>query len=168
MKVSFRFPLVIMTPKSLLRHPKVISPVSDLVQGTFQEVLDDSCDPELVNRVLLCSGKVYYELLAYRQTADRSDTALIRVEQLYPFCAEKIGPCLGRYPQVSQITWVQEEPRNYGAWTYMRERFSSNFPPLDFHYCGRPENASIATGSFKHYQQEQKKLIEDAFATSFG
>ena len=162
-KRSFRSPLVIMTPKSLLRHPEVIAPVSDLAQGSFQQVLDDSCDPGPVCRVLLCSGKVYYDLVAHRQAVGRTDTAVIRVEQLYPFPDRMIDSCLKRYPQAREITWLQEECRNSGAWGYMRERFSSHFPSLDLQCSARDDLASGATGSFRRHQQEQKALIEGAF-----
>jgi 2-oxoglutarate dehydrogenase E1 component len=162
-KLSFRKPLIIMTPKSLLRHPKVISPVADFVKGNFQEVLDDSCGPDKVERVLLCSGKVYYDLLAQREAAGRADAALIRIELLYPFPNRAIGACLEKYTRAGNVTWIQEEPRNSGAWAYMRERFSLHFPQIDLQYFGREESASSATGSFKQYQEEQKELIEGAF-----
>jgi 2-oxoglutarate dehydrogenase E1 component len=162
-KVGFRKPLIIMTPKSLLRHPKAISPVADFVKGSFQEVFDDSCDPDKVERVLLCSGKVYYDLLAHREATGRVDAALIRVELLYPFPDRALGACLEKYTRAVNVTWIQEEHRNSGAWAYMRERFSLHFPQIDLHYLGRDESASSATGSFKQYQEEQKELIEGAF-----
>jgi 2-oxoglutarate dehydrogenase E1 component len=162
-KLSFRKPLIIMTPKSLLRHPKVISGVTDLVEGSFQEVLDDSCDPDKVERVLLCSGKVYYDLLAQREATGRADAALIRIELLYPFPDRALGACLEKYTRAGNVTWIQEEHRNSGAWAYMRERFSLHFSKIDLQYFGRDESASSATGSFKQYQEEQKELIEGAF-----
>jgi 2-oxoglutarate dehydrogenase E1 component len=155
-----------MTPKSLLRHPKVISPISDLVDGRFVEVLDDSSDPGRIDRILLCSGKVYYDLLAQREACECAGTAVIRMEQLYPFPHRALGVCLERYSHLSEVTWVQEEPRNYGAWTYMHERFGSYFPRIDLRYLGRGESASSEPGSFKQYQAQQKKLVEDAFSLS--
>ena len=161
-KMSCRKPLIIMTPKSLLRHPKVVSAVTELAEGGFQEVLDDSCDPDQVERVLLCSGKVYYDLLARRQDTGRTDSATIRVELLYPFPDQSLGACMERYPRAGTVTWIQEEQRNSGAWAYMRERFSSHFPQIDLQYIGRQERAASATGLFRQFQEEQKKLIEDA------
>lgn len=162
-KLGFRKPLIIMTPKSLLRHPKVISVIGDLAKGGFQEVLEDSHDPDKIDRVLLCSGKVYYDLLAQHEAADQNNVALIRVELLYPFPDRAIGACLEKYAGAQQIVWLQEEPRNLGAWSYMRERFSLHFPQIDLQYMGRDENASSDTGSFKQYRQEQKQLVESAF-----
>jgi 2-oxoglutarate dehydrogenase E1 component len=152
-----------MTPKSLLRHPKVISAVTDFVEGSFQEVLDDSCDPALVDRVLLCSGKVYYDLLAQREATGQANVALIRIELLYPFPESSLGACLEKYAGASNVSWIQEEHRNSGAWAYMRERFSLHFPKINLQYVGRDESATSATGSFKQYQKEQKNLVEGAF-----
>jgi len=162
-KLKCRKPLIIMTPKSLLRHPKVISALTDFIEGSFQEVLDDSCDPGHVERILLCSGKIYYELLAQREATGQADTALIRVELLYPFPDSSLGACLEKYAGATNVAWIQEEHRNSGAWAYMRERFSLHFPQINLQYLGRDESASSATGSFKQYQEEQKKIIEGAF-----
>ncbi len=162
-KAGYRKPLIIMSPKSLLRHPKVISPLADLAEGCFYELIDDSLDPEQVERVILCSGKVYYDLIAQRDAAGLTNVALIRIELLYPFPDREIDASLAKYTNTNQVTWVQEEPRNSGAWTYMHEKFMLHFPQIDLKYFGREENASGATGSFKQYQQEQKKLVEDAF-----
>ncbi|KPK37218.1 MAG: hypothetical protein AMJ65_15130 [Phycisphaerae bacterium SG8_4] len=161
-KMSCRKPLILMTPKSLLRHPKVISSVSELSEGGFQEVLDDSCEPEQIKRVLLCSGKVYYDLLARRQETGRADSAIIRAEMLYPFPERTMRGCIEKYAKADVVIWVQEEQKNCGAWAYMRERFSSHFPQVDLEYIGRDESASSATGLFRQFQAEQKKLIEDA------
>jgi 2-oxoglutarate dehydrogenase E1 component len=167
-KVKFRKPLVIMTPKSLLRHAKVISSVTDLVEGGFEQVIDDSCEPGQVEMVLLCSGKIYYDLVAQREAVGCTNAALIRVEQLYPFVQGRLKECLVKYSQAHDIVWVQEEPRNCGAWGYMRDRFSVHFPRVDLKYYGRAESASSATGSFKQYQGEQKKLVEFAFESAAG
>ena len=163
-KVSFRKPLVIMTPKSLLRHAKVVSSLGDFTEGRYMEVLDDSLDPGAVEQVLLCSGKVYYDLLAQRESTGATDTALIRVEQLYPFPDRALAACLERYPQAREITWVQEEPRNFGPWSYIHERFATHFPQIELHYVGRPECPSGGTGSSKEFQQEQKRLVAGAFS----
>ncbi len=163
MKLNFRRPLILMTPKSLLRHPRVVSPLSELTEGGFQEVLGDSCEPDKIGRILLCSGKIFYDLVAQREASGRMDTALIRMEQLYPFPDTALRTCLEKYPSVREVTWVQEEPRNYGAWAYMHEHFPLYFPQISLHYFGRDQSASSETGSFKQYQAEQKKLVEDAF-----
>ena len=152
-----------MTPKSLLRHPKVISGAADFVDGSFKEVLDDSCDPAKVDRILLCSGKVYYDLLTQRESINIENVAIIRIELLYPFPERSLAACLEKYKQVDNITWIQEEHKNSGAWTYMHERFLLHFPRIKLNYSGRGESASSATGSFKQYQKEQKKLVGGAF-----
>jgi 2-oxoglutarate dehydrogenase E1 component len=161
-KMSCRKPLIIMTPKSLLRHPKVVSAITELAEGGFQEVLDDLCDCGQVERVLLCSGKVYYDLLARRQDTGRTDSAIVRLELLYPFPEQSLGACMERYTNADAVVWVQEEHKNYGAWAYMRERFSSSFPQIKLQYVGRDESAASATGLHRQFQTEQKKLIEDA------
>lgn len=162
-KATFRKPLIIMTPKSLLRHQKVVSTVTDLAQGHFKEVINDICDPDQVERVLLCSGKVYYDLLAHREAISNTNTALIRFELLYPFPGSAIKESLKKYSRAREFIWIQEEPRNAGAWTYICENFALHFSDIDLRYFGRDENATSATGSFRQYQQEQKKLVEGAF-----
>lgn len=162
-KLPFRKPLVLMTPKSLLRHAKVISPLSDLVSSGLREVLDDTIDPAQVERIVLCSGKIYYDLAGQRETMNREDVALIRVEMLYPFPEAAIRACLKRYSRAHEIAWVQEEPRNFGVWTYMQDRFSIHFPEVDLRYFGRDESACGATASLTQFQGEQKQLIEGAF-----
>jgi 2-oxoglutarate dehydrogenase E1 component len=164
-KLNFRKPLIIMAPKSLLRHAKVISDVTELAEGSFQEVLGDSFDPDQTDRILLCSGKIYYDLIAHRESSGHTNVALIRVEQLCPFPDSAIASCLEKYT-TRNITWIQEEPRNCGGWTFMREAFSRHFPQIDLQYFGRDENASNATGSFKQYQEEQKKLVKLAFESA--
>jgi 2-oxoglutarate dehydrogenase E1 component len=165
-RLRSRKPLVLMTPKSLLRHPKVVSPLSDLAEGAFREVLDDTIDPTQVERVLLCSGKVYYDLVSQREATHREDVALIRVEMLYPFPDGAIGACLEKYSHAQEILWVQEEPRNFGAWTYMRDRFSLYFADVELHYSGRDESACGATASLTQFQGEQKRLAERAFGVA--
>jgi len=162
-KAPYRKPLVIMTPKSLLRHAQAVSGLPELVRGCFQAVLDDTCEPGAVRRVLLCSGKVYYELLARREEVGRQDTALVRVEQLYPFPEWALTTCFDRYEHLEDVHWVQEEPKNGGAWNYMHEQFQTHFPAVALRYHGRPESGSSATGAFKQYQREQTQLIMEAF-----
>lgn len=164
-KVRFRKPLIIMAPKSLLRHAKVVSSLSELAEGGFQAVLDDSCDPEPVKRLLLCSGKIYYELLDRRESAGRTDTAIVRLEQLYPFHEKAVRACLEKYHGAQELLWVQEEPKNHGAWTYICERWGACFPESNLRYCGRGESASGGAGAFKQFQAEQGRLIDAAFET---
>ncbi len=118
---GLRKPLVVMTPKSLLRHPKVISTVDDLASGVFQPVLDDATvrDPAAIKRILACTGKVYYELLAARDARKASDIAIVRIEQLYPFPEAEFAAVLRRYANATHVVWAQEEPRNMGAWAFV-------------------------------------------------
>jgi len=162
-KAGFRKPLVLMTPKSLLRHPKVVSPIGELAEGAFSEVLEDSCEPDNIEKILLCSGKIYYDLIAQRNETDNDSTALIRIEQFYPFPEQALGSCLEKYSHVPNVTWIQEEPKNYGAWSYINESFRTYLPQINLKYLGRDESSSSATGSFKQHEAEQKKLVEDAF-----
>ena len=165
-KAGFRKPLVIMTPKSLLRRPEAVSVLSDLAEGGFEQVLDDSVDPGGVVDLILCSGKVYYDLDAKRQQLGRTDTAVIRIEQLYPLPDRRLEEVLQKYKGVRSVRWVQEEPRNAGGWSYMHERFSQRFPQIDLKYCGRGEGASSAGGSFKQYRRAQDWLIAEALGIS--
>ncbi|HYO80426.1 MAG TPA: 2-oxoglutarate dehydrogenase E1 component, partial [Bryobacteraceae bacterium] len=160
-------PLVLFTPKSLLRSPKAVSHLEDLTDGRFEEVLDDSTvDPSAVKRVLFCSGKVYYELAAAREERKAHDVAIVRVEQMYPFPQSRIEEVLRQFSPATEVYWVQEEPRNMGGWRFMHENFlavleSSRRVPR---YAGRPEYASPAAGTSKRHEQEQSELINDAFA----
>lgn len=166
---KWRKPLVVMTPKSLLRHPEVQCKVDDLTQDRFHRVLGD---PELTNaqkvkRVLLCSGKVYYDLIAKRRELEREDIAIVRIEQFYPFCDKSLSRALQDYDPETPITWVQDEPENMGAWWFLRVHFGNQLlgsHPLSV-VC-RPPSASPATGSSNSHKQEQKKLIESAFDDS--
>jgi 2-oxoglutarate dehydrogenase E1 component len=158
---SWRKPLVVMTPKSLLRHPKVISTLDDCANGSFQRIL---LDPNIksAKRVLLCTGKIFYELDKFREEKQRSDVAIIRVEQLYPLRVEQLQNALTPCPADVPVVWVQEEPENMGAWRYMLVRFGKklNRPFSGIH---RPESASPATGSAASHKSEQMELIEAAF-----
>jgi multifunctional 2-oxoglutarate metabolism enzyme len=159
-----RKPLVIFTPKSLLRHPRATSTIQDFSSGGFQEILDDTVDPTNVTRVVFCSGKVYYDLLAAREQRKAEHVALVRVEQLYPFAATQAKEILGRYAASSEVVWAQEEPRNMGAWRVMRESMEPLLEATsrELRYVGRPESASPATGSGKRHQQEQAEIVNDA------
>ena len=164
MKAGYRRPMVIMSPKSLLRHPRALSPVIDLTRKHFRQVLDDKCAPEPVTHLLICSGKVYYDLKAKQDYMETKTTAIIRLEQLYPFPKQSLQTCLARYPHVRQVTWVQEEPKNYGAWGAIRDRFITHFPAIDLQYVGRDESASSAAGSSRLHKEQQEQLVKEAFA----
>jgi 2-oxoglutarate dehydrogenase E1 component len=161
MRRNFRKPLVVMTPKSLLRSKVAASPLEEFTTGRFQEVIDDmQADPLRVKRVLLCSGKVYYDLVEQRSAEKVNDVALLRVEQFYPFPAEQLRRDLGRYRRASECVWVQEESMNMGGWTFMDSRLRALGHPCE--YVGRDASASPATGSHSIHNREQKELVEAA------
>jgi 2-oxoglutarate dehydrogenase E1 component len=167
---NFRKPLILMTPKSLLRHKLAVSFVSEFTEGRFHPVLGDpeQASPERVRRVLLCSGKVYYDLLLARGERKADDVAIVRVEQLYPFPAREIREALAPYPASAELYWVQEEPQNMGSWFFMEQRLARALDRRAVHYAGRDEAASPATGSYKVHQSEQTELINRAFAKPHG
>jgi 2-oxoglutarate dehydrogenase E1 component len=157
----FRKPLVVMSPKSMLRHPLCVSPLDDLTKGGFREVLGDGyADPKKVKKVLLCTGKVYYDLLEEQQKNSRTDVALIRVEQLHPFPAKQVTALLSQYPKTAKAYWVQEEPENMGYWTYILRAIGQG----KLEVISRKLSASPATGFLKVHNQEQAGLIQRAFA----
>ncbi|MEO8315077.1 MAG: 2-oxoglutarate dehydrogenase E1 component, partial [Pseudomonadota bacterium] len=163
---ALRKPLVVMTPKSLLRHEMSVSSLADLTNGGFATVIDevDEINPTLVQRVVFCSGKVYFDLLKARRAASLRDVALVRIEQLYPFPTQAYEAVLRRYPQLREVVWCQEEPQNQGAWYAIRHRLEG---PLvkDKHtllYSGRAHAAAPATGIAKIHEAEQRELVEAA------
>jgi 2-oxoglutarate dehydrogenase E1 component len=165
MKRNFRKPLILMTPKSLLRHKRAVSPVEDVVSGHFHEILDDArIDPAGVRRVLLCSGKVYYDLLEQREAGQADHVAIVRVEQLAPLADEVLKQVLERYGRAREWAWVQEESQNMGAWSFIEPRLRALGYPCA--YVGRDASASPATGSLHVHQHEQKELVEAALAGS--
>src|SRR5690606_1441135 len=122
-----RKPLIVITPKSLLRHERCVSPMEDLTNGKFRRILaDPHVDPPSVRKVILCSGKVYYDLLNHQEEKHKTDIAILRVEQLYPLQEEDLRQAIAAYPNQQKVVWVQEEPENMGAWWYIRARFSGN------------------------------------------
>jgi 2-oxoglutarate decarboxylase len=166
MRDEKRIPLVVMTPKSILRHPGSASRAQDLAEGEFQLLLDDPdvSDKRSVTRVLLCTGKVYYDLVAEQKKRKNPHVAILRVEQLYPYPEWHLSSTIETYPRIEEICWVQEEPRNMGAWHYISRQISHLLPfGRDFRYIGRPESASPAAGSLKIYHKEQKALVDAAF-----
>ncbi len=159
---EFRLPLVVFTPKSLLRHPRCVSSLEDFAEGTrFQEVFDDAdADPKKVKRVLFCTGKIYYELLDRKEADNRDDVAIVRLEQLYPLPIDTLWSIIQKYDQADEHFWVQEEPENMGAWSYLRRTFKLARTRL----IAREEGASTATGFAKQHQREQQAIIDWAFA----
>jgi 2-oxoglutarate dehydrogenase E1 component len=161
---NWRKPLIVFTPKSLLRHPKVISTLEDCARGKFQRVLPDDSKSENVKRILICTGKVFYDLAAYREEHKRNDVAIIRLEQLYPLRAGFLEQALKSYAQHTPALWVQEEPANMGAWRYLHEKFGKHlFGRFPFAPVSRFESASPATGSSHAHKFEQENLVRRAF-----
>jgi 2-oxoglutarate dehydrogenase E1 component len=159
-KWDFRKPLVIFTPKSLLRHPEAVSKVSDLTEGGFQEIIDDSyVNAKDVKRLIMCTGKVYYDLRAKQQKDKRKDVAIVRLEQLYPMPEEQSWKLLEKYKNAEKV-WVQEEPKNMGAFTFLRRYVQFD----DFKLIARKSSASPATGYASVHAQEQAKIVNNAFA----
>jgi 2-oxoglutarate dehydrogenase E1 component len=157
----FRKPLVVFTPKSLLRHPKCVSNVDAFTKGGFMELIDDeNASAKEVKRVVFCSGKVYYDLLDRKEKEDRKDVALVRLEQLYPFPQKQIDAVVAKYATAKEIVWVQEEPENMGAWTYLLRVWKK----VKLHLVSRAESASPATGSHKQHDKEQHEIVDRVFA----
>jgi 2-oxoglutarate dehydrogenase E1 component len=156
---NFRIPLVVMTPKSLLRHPACVSSKADFIKGGFKEVIDDaSADAKKVKRVLFCSGKIFFDLLKKQQDENRSDVAIVRVEQLFPYPQKQLQAIRKKYAK-AQFAWVQEEPKNMGAWTFLL-RWDENF---DLKLFSRKSSASPATGFSKVHAKEQEEIVKNAF-----
>ncbi|MCA9858893.1 MAG: 2-oxoglutarate dehydrogenase E1 component [Thermomicrobiales bacterium] len=158
-------PLVVMTPKSLLRNPAAASELKDLVQGTFQMVMDDAINTETksVTRLVLCSGKVAVDLDASPLRAETQNVAIARVEQLAPFPKRALGKTLALYPNLKEVVWLQEEPQNMGAWTYIHAKLREIASGLPVSYIGRPERASPAEGAADLHAVEQKRIVAAAF-----
>src|SRR5690349_13303 len=158
-------PLVIMTPKSLLRLPAASSSIDDLSNSGFQPLIDDAeiSDRDAVKRVVMCSGKVYYDLADPRSNTEDLRVAIVRLEQFYPFPLQAIREMLARYPNAHELVWAQEEPQNMGGWTFVQERLENLLPNCDRpRYVGRSASASPATGSYSIHQKEQAELVSDA------
>ncbi|MEO0815264.1 MAG: multifunctional oxoglutarate decarboxylase/oxoglutarate dehydrogenase thiamine pyrophosphate-binding subunit/dihydrolipoyllysine-residue succinyltransferase subunit, partial [Myxococcota bacterium] len=158
-------PLVVFTPKSLLRNPMAVSTAEDLTENAFQPVLPDPDQDKLsdVRRVLLCAGKVFYDLLNHRRKQEITNVAIVRVEQYYPYPDHELREALQRFPDAKDIVWVQEEPRNMGAWDFLDERLLGTIEPgQTLRYVGRPSSASPATGSSRRHGAEQAALVEEA------
>ena len=160
MKRDFRKPLIVFTPKSLLRHPKAVNTIEELANGTFQEVIDDAfVDKNKIKKVVFCMGKFYYDLLAERENNGREDIALVRIEQLFPLHEAQLETVLAGYPNAERFVWAQEEPKNMGAWSYMLERF----PKLRLEVASRKYHAAPAAGSSARFKKRHQKVIAKVF-----
>ncbi len=159
MKRNFRKPLIVFTPKSLLRHPLAVSSIEDFTNGEFQEIIDDTINPDNVKRLVFCSGKFYYDLFAEREKLNRDDIALIRVEQLFPLHNDKIEIVIKRYKNVKDYIWAQEEPKNMGAWSYMLQRFDL----VKMAVASRAYSSVPAPGSSTRDKRRQRGVIDEVF-----
>ena len=170
MRRGYRAPLVIFTPKSLLRHPKAASTLDEFTSGTFQEVIDDPIAAERaeeVRRVVACTGKVYYDLIearAARLPGREHEVAIVRIEQLYPWPEAELAAIYGRYANAESRVWAQEEPKNMGAWAFVRDRLQAIIgDKRHLEVAGRPEAASPAVGSPRIHHAQLAQLIDEAF-----
>lgn len=163
-----RKPMILMTPKGMLRHPLAVSSLSELSEGGFQHVIDDQfVSPQKVKTLAFSSGKIYYELLTKRQSENIDNISLVRIEQLYPLHNGQIEAILTKYSKVENILWVQEEPKNMGAWSYISPRLSELISSkINIKFIGRKESASTATGSFEIHSNEQKEIIDQVMSYS--
>ncbi|HVI60173.1 MAG TPA: 2-oxoglutarate dehydrogenase E1 component [Luteimonas sp.] len=164
MRMATRKPLVVMTPKSLLRHKQAVSSLDELAKGGFQQLIaDTTSDPKKARRVVLCSGKVYYDLLEDMHKRKADDVALIRVEQLYPFPRALLAAELKRHAKATDVVWCQEEPQNQGAWYQIKHHLDACLQPgQSLHYAGRARSPSPAVGHFNDHVAEQQQLVADA------
>ena len=164
-----RKPLVVLTPKSLLRHKLAVSTLEDLAQGSFQTVIPeiDTLDAAKVTRLILCSGKVYYDLLEKRRAEGREDIAIVRIEQLYPFPEDDLMEIIAPYTNLTNVVWCQEEPMNQGAWYssqhHLRRSIGNHNKALVLEYAGRDASAAPACGYASMHAEQQEKLLQDAF-----
>ncbi|HJV27729.1 MAG TPA: 2-oxoglutarate dehydrogenase E1 component, partial [Aromatoleum sp.] len=164
---KIRKPLIIVTPKSLLRHKEAISSMEELSKGTFQTVIPEveALDAKKVKRVVLCQGKIYYELLAHRREQGIKDTALVRIEQIYPFPSDAFAAAINQFPNAKEVVWCQEEPRNQGAWYWLasRQHLVNVLGKRRLLLVARPASASPAVGYYAKHNAQQKAVIENAF-----
>jgi 2-oxoglutarate dehydrogenase E1 component len=155
-------PLIMMTPKGMLRDAHCTSPITELAEGSFQEIIGDTTAPKDAKRVILCTGKVYYDLADHRKNANLADVAIIRIEQLYPLHERKLQDAVAAFPNAQRIVWCQEESANMGAWNFIEPRLRKLFA-RDIAYAGRDASASTATGAKAIHELEQRELINQAF-----
>jgi 2-oxoglutarate dehydrogenase E1 component len=165
MKQQASKPLIVMTPKSLLRLPHATSSLDDMTSGGFQPVIADPSDALQVERLILCSGKVYYDLRADLEQSPNDRVAVLRVEQFYPFPQGAIRAWLADHSAAKELVWLQEEPQNMGAWSFIRPRLEALLTGDQvLGYVGRSSSASPATGSYTIHQLEQKRLLSEALS----
>ena len=163
-KMKANKPLIVFTPKGLLRHPECVNPLSDFAEGSFQEILDDPQAPKKPKRLAFCSGKVYYDLIKEREERGVKDLAILRVEQLYPLHLERIEELLAKYESAKKWYWVQEEPENMGPWKFLRHRLRGVLPGgADPIYVGREPSASPAAGSLELHKRQYAKMMDALF-----
>jgi 2-oxoglutarate dehydrogenase E1 component len=159
---EFRKPLIVFTPKSLLRHARCVSPLSDLSEGGFREIIDDpAADPAKVRKVVFCTGKIYYDLLEEKEKLKADDIALVRIEQLHPFPVTQAGRIMAKYSKSEDNIWTQEEPANMGAWTFIQQKMQQ----YNLRLIARPASGSPATGSPEFHEIRQRKIIEKTFSS---
>jgi len=159
MKRDYRKPLIVFTPKSLLRHPLAVSTIEEFANRRFQEVIDDTINPNNVTKLVFCTGKFYYDLLAERTNLDRNDVALVRIEQLFPLHLEKLQQVINRYPNAKKYVWAQEEPENMGAWSFMLQRFKL----VNLEVASQPVRAVPAAGSSARFKRRHQRIIDSVF-----
>jgi 2-oxoglutarate dehydrogenase E1 component len=157
-KSSYRIPLIVFTPKSLLRHPECVSTMEELAEGNFHKIIDDvSAKAENVKQIAFCTGKIYYELDAKRKTSNNQETAIVRIEQLYPFPEKEFNEILKKYTNCKQIIWSQEEPENMGVWNFIQRML----PNFKFKLVARPAGGSPATGLYEVHNKMQDKILNN-------
>ncbi|MFI5334058.1 MAG: 2-oxoglutarate dehydrogenase E1 component [Chlamydiales bacterium] len=164
-KRAVKKPLILFTPKALLRHPQCVSRLHDFTEGTFEELLDDPCPREKTERILFCSGKIFYDLMAERERRNAFHIAILRVEQLYPLNRARVQELLQKYSGFKECIWVQEEHENMGAWEYMRPLLDRELGgKMSTRYVGRGRSAAPAAGSFARHKKQHLQLLQEAFA----
>ncbi|UIT48607.1 2-oxoglutarate dehydrogenase E1 component [Xylella fastidiosa subsp. multiplex] len=170
MRMSTRKPLVVMTPKSLLRHKLAVSTLDELANGKFQHIIpDDAADPKHVKRIVMCAGKVYYDILENQQKRSQNDVAIIRIEQLYPFPRALLASELKRFNKATDVVWCQEEPQNQGAWYQIKHHLQAVLAHGQrLHYAGRSSSPSPAVGHMAEHMAEQESLVADALLNPFN
>jgi 2-oxoglutarate dehydrogenase E1 component len=160
-KLPYRRPLIVFTPKSLLRLPACSSTLAELSEGSFQAIIPCDIPAEQVETLLLCSGKIYYELQAAIEAGERNDVGLMRIEKLYPLHQDVLQEALARYGNAKRIAWVQEEPKNMGPWPHLQYRLGRAIG-RNPEYCGRKAAAAPAVGSHRRHREEQQQIIDSA------
>ncbi len=159
MKRDYRKPLIVFTPKSLLRHPLAVSSLNEFSKGNFQEIIDDTIEAKNITKLVFCTGKFYYDLLAERNKLERNDVALVRIEQLFPLHLDKLEQIINKYPNVKNYVWAQEEPENMGAWSFMLQRFRL----VHLEVASQPFYAVPAAGSSARFKRRHQRVIDKVF-----